>query len=85
MVIVAARGHQYTLDGVGYFTIDATDIPAGYSEVDMTVAGRNCGMIDGHVAYALAAKVPGGLLDTLSPAAHWFLVEKKDIPAKKKR
>ena len=85
MVIVAARGHQYTLDGVGYFTIDATDIPAGYSEVDMTVAGRNCIMIAGHVAYALSAKVPGGLLDMLSPSAHWFLVEKKDMPAKKKR
>ncbi|RPD59688.1 hypothetical protein L227DRAFT_576102 [Lentinus tigrinus ALCF2SS1-6] len=67
-----------TSDGVEYFTIDGQDIPPGYSEVDVTVDDRNCIMIAGHVAYALSAKVPGGQLNTLCPAAHWFLVETRE-------
>ena len=79
---VVGRRQGCELDGVEYFTIDGRDIPAGYSEVDVSVDGRSCSMIAGHVAYALSAKVPGGQLDTLSPAPHWFIVEKQKKSAK---
>ncbi|TFK87157.1 hypothetical protein K466DRAFT_599727 [Polyporus arcularius HHB13444] len=80
-----ARGiTQYTLDGVEYFTIEARDIPAGYSEVDITINHTDCTMIAGHLAFALSSNVPGGQLDTLSPSAHWFVVEKQEVVDKKK-
>ncbi len=83
--IVTARGiTQYTLDGVEYFTIEARDIPAGYSEVDITMNDTDCTMIAGHLAFALSSNVPGGQLDTLSPSAHWFVVEKQEVVDKKK-
>ncbi|KAL1949118.1 hypothetical protein VTO73DRAFT_10924 [Trametes versicolor] len=72
---------SYTLDGVPYFTIQVGSIPAGYSEVDVTVVDNGqpfpCKMVAGHVAMAARAKEPGGVLDTIALAPQWFMLEKK--------
>ncbi|KAI0709697.1 hypothetical protein C8T65DRAFT_648924 [Cerioporus squamosus] len=68
------------VDGVAYYAIPTGSIPAGYSEVDVTVDDNGdlleCKMVAGHVAVAVSSKMPGGQLDTLSPSAHWFMFQK---------
>ena len=77
-------GPDYTLDGVHYFSLDETDIPAGYSEVDVLVDDNGetfeCKMVSGHVASAASKAVEDGPFDTLSPAPQWFLYVKADKP-----
>ncbi len=72
---------EYTLDGVAYFTIPTSEVPAGYCEVDVTLLHDEhktyCTMIAGHFAISVAPKESGGKLDTLSPAPHWMIFEKK--------
>ncbi|RPD75601.1 hypothetical protein L226DRAFT_545424 [Lentinus tigrinus ALCF2SS1-7] len=75
------RGGNLEVDGVEYFPIATGSIPAGYSEVDVTVDDNGnlieCMMVAGHVAIAVTSKEPGGQLDTLSPSAQWFMFEKR--------
>ncbi|KAI0738923.1 hypothetical protein C8Q80DRAFT_1275134 [Daedaleopsis nitida] len=72
---------KYTLDGVEYFTLSMEDIPAGYAEVDVSLfdsgVETKCMMIAGHVGFSVSSKVPGGVLDTVSPAPHWFMCPKR--------
>ncbi|RDX55247.1 hypothetical protein OH76DRAFT_1552446 [Lentinus brumalis] len=80
---MSTRGRfcEYTLDGVAYFTIPTSEVPAGYCEVDVTLLHDEhktyCTMIAGHFAISVAPKESGGKLDTLSPAPHWMIFEKK--------
>ncbi|RDX50792.1 hypothetical protein OH76DRAFT_1455116 [Lentinus brumalis] len=68
------------VDGVQYYTIPTGSIPAGYSEVDVSVDDNGkalyCKMVAGHVAIAVSSSKPDGQLDTLSPSTHWFMFEK---------
>lgn len=72
---------QYTLDDISYFTIPTFEVPAGYCEVDVTLYHdedkTHCTMIAGHFTISVSAKESGGKLDTLSPAPHWMIFEKK--------
>ncbi|RDX44369.1 hypothetical protein OH76DRAFT_1359619 [Lentinus brumalis] len=72
---------QYTLDDISYFTIPRSEVPAGYCEVDVTLYHdehkTHCTMIAGHFAMSVSSKESGEKPDTLSPAPHWMIFEKK--------
>ncbi|KAI0760349.1 hypothetical protein C8Q74DRAFT_1295615 [Fomes fomentarius] len=72
---------DYTLDGVEYFTLDVSGIPAGYCEVEVVINDDGVPyphtMIAGHVAFSFSSKDGArGHLDTVSPSAHWFMYPK---------
>ncbi|KAI0690414.1 hypothetical protein C8T65DRAFT_834403 [Cerioporus squamosus] len=75
------RDRQYTLDGVSYFTIPTAEVPEGYCEVDVTLYHdehkTHCTMVAGHFAISASPMESGGKPDTLSPAPHWVIFEKK--------
>ena len=74
--------YQYMLDGISYFTIRFTDIPAGYGEVDVTINDdgieRSCSMVAGNLAFSVMESTTGGKLDTISPSPQWYMLEKVD-------
>ncbi|KAI0760356.1 hypothetical protein C8Q74DRAFT_1295634 [Fomes fomentarius] len=72
---------SYTLDGVEYFTLDVSGIPAGFCEVEVVIDDDGMQyphtMIAGHVAFSFSSKDGArGQLDTVSPSAHWFMYKK---------
>ena len=64
-------GFQYSLDGVPYPTVDMTDIPVGYTSVDVHLDDEGeefqCKMVAGHVA--AAASVSSVLARSSFPAS----------------
>jgi hypothetical protein len=73
----APRGEKLELDGVQYPVVDSSDIPIGFSEVDIKLDdnGRvfDCMMVSGHVA----ALIEGKGNDTLRPLPSWFMFIKE--------
>ncbi len=69
------------MDGVEYFTLDISGIPAGFCEVEVVIDDDGMqyphNMIAGHVAFSFSSKDGArGQLDTVSPSAHWFMYNK---------
>ncbi|TBU22392.1 hypothetical protein BD309DRAFT_897067 [Dichomitus squalens] len=75
------RGNPtYTLDNVPFSVLDATMIPPGYCEVDVTVNDNGvkleCMMVAGHVAYSTSSTAGNEKMDTVRPSAQWFMFER---------
>lgn len=73
-------------EGLRYPVIDTNDIPQGFCEVDVKLDDNgqefDCIMVAGHVGYIASGK---SALDTLQPAAEWFMFVKGDAPAQQRR
>jgi hypothetical protein len=73
-------------EGLRYPVIDTYNIPQGFCEVDVKLDDNgqkfDCVMVAGHVGYVASGK---NALDTLQPAAEWFMFVKGDAPANRQR
>ncbi|GBE80150.1 hypothetical protein SCP_0213530 [Sparassis crispa] len=72
-----ARKRVYSVDGVTYPKLSVNRIPQGYGEVDIlledTGVWLGCRMVAGHIAMSFHSVDGKEILDTVSPAPHWFL------------
>ena len=63
------------MEGLRYPVYEATNIPSGVCEVDITIRDGGidtpCVMLAGHVAMAVSSA--GTVLDTVRPEPQWFL------------
>jgi len=71
-------------EGLRYPVIDTSNIPQGFCEVDVKLDDNgqefDCMMVAGHVGYVASGT---SALDTLQPAAEWFIFVKGDAPARR--